>query len=548
MQKKIGKKIYTLLILFLFTGIGIIPSLNGDIIKSNYLNIDLHYNIKELIIEQDLLDSQYIYNITEALSNIIFTEYNESDGELAKGRFFGSKGEWRAAEILAENMSKLGLYVTMERINNTPKCPDLTHMIDVLDYGLKINNKSIKPQEFHIVPSEMGPRDNPNLLDYNFTYEGLKVKLMPKFVRPWALNYMFSKEKEDFVFITIDAAFNPEATPPHKKLLHLFINPLRLCGVGNIKRNFQYSFLYNKVPQWKGVIGYDLINETYNMGANKRIFPYIYINKTMGMEILNDLDNATIDFYINQRYNDSVESYNVIGQLNGTDSSKTVIVDCLYDSWWCQGTADAAIGMAMVLGVAKYFVDNDIRPKYNLKFIGFGGEEYGMRGAISYEYIHKTENVIYVIDLNQICFTQEEPRLTLNIICNKLGFLNKIWKVVKRTNYVERTGDVTDIKPWWMLKGAPSDDEVFAMFRPFRCRTVSVLKGPPWLLHHRDGLNHTEGDVLKYFNWTDLNVTGEIVWNITEYLTVDLPGDYTSYYTDDSAINVVDFMKEKSRF
>lgn len=511
------KKIYALLIIFLFSGVSIIPCLNGDFIKSNYVDDHTRSIVQNLIPEEAMLDSQYIYNITAALSNIIFTEYNESAGELAKGRFFGSKGEWRAAEILKENMSKLGLYVTMERIKNTAKCPDLTHMIDVLDYGLKINNKTIRPQEFHIVPSELGPRDNPDLLDYNFTYEGLKVKLMPKFVRPWALNYLFSKEKEDFVFITIDAAFNPEATPPHKKLLYLFINPLRFCGVGNIKRNFQYAFLYNNTPQWKGVIGYDLINETYNMGANKRIFPYIYINKTVGMEILKDLDNATIDFYINQSYNDSVVSYNVIGQLNGTDPTKTVIVDCLYDSWWCQGTADAAIGMAMVLGVAKYFKDHNITPKYNMKFIGFGGEEVGIRGARYYSDTHADEDILYVIDLNQICFRQEGPKLTLYTICNKLSFLNEIWKIVKKTDYKEITKD--DIKPLWMRRGAPSDDAPFAK-RP-GCKTVCFLKGVYWILHHRDGQKHQEGDVLKYFYWDDVNATGEIVLNVVKHLAID---------------------------
>lgn len=501
------KKILTFTIVVLLFGTVIIPSMSADIEKI----------VNNSISDEDLLDAQYIYNITKALSDIIFTEYNESAGELAKGRFFGSKGEHKAAEIIKENMTKLGLKVTMERIENTPKCPDLTHMIDVLDYGLKINNKTIEPHEFHIVPSDKGPRDNPKLLDYNFSYKGLKVKLLPKLVRPWALKYKFSKEKEDFVFITIDAAFNPEAKPLRKRLLNLFINPLRFCGVENIKRNFQHSYLYENVPQWKGVIGYDLVDDSYNMGANKRTFPYIYINKTLGMEILKDLDGATIDFYINQSFNDSVISYNVIGQLNGTDPSKTVIVDCLYDSWWCQGTADSAIGMAMALGVAKYFKDHNITPKYNMKFIAFGGEEVGIRGARYYSDTHADEDIPYVIDLNQICFWQEGPKLTLYTICNKLSFLNEIWKIAKKTDYKGITKD-DDIKPLWMLSGGPSDSSPFAK-RP-GCKTVCFLKGVYWILHHRDGQKHQEGDVLKYFDWDDVNATGKIVLDVTKHLAV----------------------------
>ena len=50
------------------------------------------------------IDYDYIYNVTENLSNIIFTSYDEENGELAKGRFFGTKGEWDAANYLADEM------------------------------------------------------------------------------------------------------------------------------------------------------------------------------------------------------------------------------------------------------------------------------------------------------------------------------------------------------------------------------------------------------------------------------------------------------------
>ena len=54
------------------------------------------------------LDTQYIYNITENLSNVIYKAYNNS--EIPKGRYFGSKGEQYAAEdIIGPNMSILNL-------------------------------------------------------------------------------------------------------------------------------------------------------------------------------------------------------------------------------------------------------------------------------------------------------------------------------------------------------------------------------------------------------------------------------------------------------
>lgn len=45
-----------------------------------------------------ILSTDMIYRVTENLSNIVYTAYD--DGELRKGRAFGSKGEHYAADYL----------------------------------------------------------------------------------------------------------------------------------------------------------------------------------------------------------------------------------------------------------------------------------------------------------------------------------------------------------------------------------------------------------------------------------------------------------------
>jgi hypothetical protein len=72
---------------------------------------------------------------------------------------------------------------------------------------------------------------------------------------------------------------------------------------------------------------------------------------------------------------------------------------------------------------------------------------------------------------------------------------------------------------WWP-GGAPSDDACFGTKRK-NCSTICFLEDFPWIEHHRDGLNHTEGDVLKYFDWANTCATGEIALNITMHLTVE---------------------------
>ena len=49
-----------------------------------------------------------------------------------------------------------------------------------------------------------------------------------------------------------------------------------------------------------------------------------------------------------------------------------------------EGSCDSAIGMSIVLAIANYSRELErlgISPKYDMKFIGFGGEEAGVRGA-----------------------------------------------------------------------------------------------------------------------------------------------------------------------
>lgn len=472
------------------------------------------------------LDIQFIFNITANLSDIIFDVYDEENGEIAKGRAFGTIGEHRAAEIIYKNMTLLGLNTTLEQLGKRPRKPndDIISKLEVLDYEARINNKVI---DCYIAPSWKGLRDNPKQLDYNCSYNGLKIKHLPKF--PCKYNKKLAQEKEDFVFITKNQCNDPNGTLPVVDLFKPILNPLKFYMLFHVTSSFnifcQTAAWYRFYPHCKGVILYDFNKECHDMiYYSKEIgnsLPILFINGAMGKKILENIESYTIDFNLSQRYNTSVISYNVIGELEGLNKDKIIIISCLYDSWWCQGTADSAIGMGIVLAIAKYFNEFNIKPNYTIKFIAFSGEEYGFRGSEYYEDIHKNENIVAVIDLNQVGFTQEKPRLSLNIVSNRLSFLNKIWKVVERSNYVERTGNVSDIhKVWWPSGTIPGNAISFATNR-LLCYVIGIFKDGGWILHHRDGMNHTEGDVLKYFNWTDVRITSEIILNITKYLTLD---------------------------
>jgi hypothetical protein len=554
LNKIILKKTLVFFVIFSFIGPGILPVINGENIYLCKIKNDYKGQTHCPINEYNMLDMDFIYNITENLSNIIFTEYNESAGEIAKGRAFGTKGEHAAAKYLANEMKNLDLYdptdsttpLYLEQIKNIkyfsvpPRLMDiimyklhkLTHAYEVLDYELKINHLSNNYNQFNnckekvvcqISPIKVNPKDNPEKI-HNFSFKGLQIRKKPNSPKEWIDAFNFDKKEIPYVFIekygNSYRSRDPNASlKPIDKILRRIFIPIRtfLYDKGKFKKELVKKVLYGNLNYYRGCIYYDFNDNTYGdlISCTKGYTnPRITINGTIGKRLDSDKKNYTVDFFIKQRYNKSVISYNVIGQINGTDKSKTVIVCCLYDSVWSQGTADAAIGMAIVMGIAKYFKDYNIQPKYNLKFIGFGGEEAECRGARYYEATHRNEEIDYVIDMNQVGFYQKKPKLTLNIIGNREKFINEIWEVVKRTNYEQRVNYTAYIAKRWWPEGVLSDQYVFNI----RSKTVCFLKDFPWVLHHRDGLNHTEGDVLKYFDRRDTAITGEIALNVTMYL------------------------------
>ena len=472
---------------------------------------------KELLIENNSLDVNYIYNITRDLSNIIFTEYNEESGEIAKGRAYGTKGEQKAAEIIFKNMSNLGLYTYMERITNTEDYPKLIHEVEVNDYYCKINDEEI---ECYISPVWFETEENHNNLNYTYDYSDLKV------IKPPISPFLYiQKEKlkgtlEPFLIIMKDMGFYTDYPICKLNCLDNFYFKYYVLSPYHSLSPVIYSEFIKKYHDYcKGIILYDYNEETYDMKImkNKNELPFIFISGNNGKKILDNLEETRIDFKLDQTYNTSVVSNNVIGQINGTDPSKTVLVNCLYDSWWCQGTSDAAIGMGMVLGVAKYFKEHNIIPKYTVKFIAFAGEEHGFcAGSKHYASTHKDENILYVIDLNQIGFRQDDPILDLNIIFNKFSFYKDLWGIFKESDYANRVNSSNAVKPVITMYGGPTNCKFIA--KQIDCKTVCFLKDGGWILHHRDGMNHTEGDVLKYFDYEDVDVTGELVLKVLKKL------------------------------
>ncbi|HVQ00336.1 MAG TPA: M28 family peptidase [Candidatus Thermoplasmatota archaeon] len=464
------------------------------------------------------VDVQYIYNITKALSNIVFTSYDEAQGQIAKGRAFGTVGEHAAAKILYDNMSMLGLHPQLEQMQRRPGVPhdDLITELEVQNYQVKLNGRAL---DCFIYPSWKGPHGSPSEVNTTFSYQGLHVRPIP--THPCVYNRTIAQDSNDFVFLGRDQWNDPNGVLPVVDLLKPYMNPLKFYIVFHVTSLFnilrETAFWYLMYPHCKALILQDFHPDCHDfvfIPKDSDSIPIIFITGNDGDQMRADFMGSRVDFNLTQHLNTSVISYNVIGEIPGRDPTKSVIVSCLYDGWWNQATGDAAIGMAMVLGIAKYFVQARITPQYTLKFIAFGGEEYDVLGAKYYVATHKNESIVALIDLNQLGFTQNDPRLTLDFVANKALYLKKVWGIVQRTDYQQRTENVTGIKAiWWPSGEIPGNALPFA--QDLHCNAMSIFKDGGWTLHHRDGVNHTAGDVLSYFNWTDTLVTTEIITNIT---------------------------------
>ncbi len=94
------------------------------------------------------------------------------------------------------------------------------------------------------------------------------------------------------------------------------------------------------------------------------------------------------------RMGDNVRSYNVIGEIKGTeDAEKIVLVGGHLDSWDVgEGAHDDGAGCVQSIEVIRTFKALGIRPKYTVRAVLFMNEENGLKGGYAYADSAKAHN------------------------------------------------------------------------------------------------------------------------------------------------------------
>ena len=101
------------------------------------------------------------------------------------------------------------------------------------------------------------------------------------------------------------------------------------------------------------------------------------------------------------RFDADVESFNVVGEIRGSEKpEEIVLVGCHFDSWDPgTGASDDAVGCIVTWEAARLMKKLHIRPKRTVRVVLFTNEENGLRGGNAYRDAHASEAANHVFAL-----------------------------------------------------------------------------------------------------------------------------------------------------
>ncbi|MDG1438480.1 MAG: M20/M25/M40 family metallo-hydrolase [Emcibacteraceae bacterium] len=99
---------------------------------------------------------------------------------------------------------------------------------------------------------------------------------------------------------------------------------------------------------------------------------------------------VTLHLEMSSHTHDPVVTYNVLGEITGTDDpEKAVMIGAHLDSWdQATGALDDGTGVSIVMSAAKHIIDGGKKPKRSIHVMLFAAEEEGLLGAHEYVRAH----------------------------------------------------------------------------------------------------------------------------------------------------------------
>ncbi len=164
------------------------------------------------------------------------------------------------------------------------------------------------------------------------------------------------------------------------------------------------------------------------------------------------IDNS-IKFFFKQncRQFKDVQSYNVIGQITGSEFPEEImVVGGHLDSWDLgDGSHDDGAGVVQSMDVLRLLKESGIKPKRTIRVVLFMNEENGLRGGNKYAEVakQKNENHVFALESDAGGFT---PR-GFSFDCSDANFEQVLsWKPLFKPyliHYFEKGGSGADVGP-----------------------------------------------------------------------------------------------------
>lgn len=207
-------------------------------------------------------------------------------------------------------------------------------------------------------------------------------------------------------------------------------------------------------------------------------------------EALKEDKNLEFHFEMSCQQFDDVLSYNVIGEITGSEfPNEYIIVGGHLDSWDLgDGAHDDGAGVVQSMDVLRLMKESGITPKRSIRVVLFMNEENGLRGGRKYAEVakQKDEKHIFALESDAGGFT---PR-GFSFDCSDLMFSKiEAWRPLFKPyliHYFEKGGSGADIGP---LK---NDNIVLAGLRPDSQRYFD---------HH-----HAANDTFEHVNKRELEL------------------------------------------
>ena len=140
---------------------------------------------------------------------------------------------------------------------------------------------------------------------------------------------------------------------------------------------------------------------SYKDLPKEQYIPTAAISSRAAEHLSEDLkSNPKLNFYFKQHCKTlpDTPSFNVVGQIKGSESpEKIIVVGGHLDSWDLgEGAHDDGSGIVQSVEVAYLFKKNNIKPKNTIRIVFFMNEENGTRGAKEYARLTKVNKEIHV--------------------------------------------------------------------------------------------------------------------------------------------------------